>query len=101
MLCFFRISLWQFECRHYRVVGFRITIDRFRKFLGGPIRTGAVGLITEARQADEIIQAGRADLVLMAREFLRDPYWPLHAARTLGVDVAPPVQYSRAFLKPV
>jgi|SRR5579859_6407696 len=73
--------------------------ERIRRETG--IRTGAVGLITEARQADEIIRAGRADLVLMAREFLRDPYWPLHAARTLGVDVAPPVQYSRAFLKPV
>jgi len=73
--------------------------ERIRRETG--IRTGAVGLITEARQADEIIRAGRADLVLMAREFLRDPYWPLHAARTLGVDLAPPVQYSRAFLKPV
>jgi 2,4-dienoyl-CoA reductase-like NADH-dependent reductase (Old Yellow Enzyme family) len=73
--------------------------ERIRRETG--IRTGAVGLITEARQADEIIRAGRADLVLLAREFLRDPYWPLHAARTLGVYVAPPVQYSRAFLKPV
>jgi 2,4-dienoyl-CoA reductase-like NADH-dependent reductase (Old Yellow Enzyme family) len=73
--------------------------ERIRREAG--IATGAVGLITEARQADEIIRAGRADLVLMAREFLRDPYWPLHAARTLGADLAPPVQYSRAFLKPV
>jgi len=72
--------------------------ERIRRETG--IRTGAVGLITEARQADEIIRAGRADLVLLAREFLRDPYFPLHAARTLGVDVAPPVQYSRAFTKP-
>ena len=72
--------------------------ERIRRETG--IRTGAVGLITEARQADEIIRAGRADLVLLAREFLRDPYFPLHAARTMGVDVAPPVQYSRAFTKP-
>jgi 2,4-dienoyl-CoA reductase-like NADH-dependent reductase (Old Yellow Enzyme family) len=72
--------------------------ERIRRETG--IRTGAVGLITEAHQADEIIRSGRADLVLMAREFLRDPYWPLHAARTLGADLAPPVQYSRAFLKP-
>jgi 2,4-dienoyl-CoA reductase-like NADH-dependent reductase (Old Yellow Enzyme family) len=72
--------------------------ERIRRETG--IRTGAVGLITEARQADEIIRAGRADLVLLAREFLRDPYFPLHAARTLGVDVDPPVQYSRAFTKP-
>jgi len=57
-------------------------------------------LITEARQAEEIIQAGRADLVLMAREFLRDPYWPLHAAPVLGAEAAVPVQYSRAFPQP-
>jgi 2,4-dienoyl-CoA reductase-like NADH-dependent reductase (Old Yellow Enzyme family) len=63
------------------------------------ILTGAVGLITEPRQADEIVQSGRADLVLLAREFLRDPYWPLHAARALGVDAEPPVQYLRAFPK--
>ncbi|HTT61841.1 MAG TPA: hypothetical protein VMG35_08370, partial [Bryobacteraceae bacterium] len=61
------------------------------------ILTGAVGLITGARQAEEIIEAGRADLALMAREFLRDPYWPLHAAAILGAEGAAPVQYSRAF----
>ncbi|MEO7412705.1 MAG: NADH:flavin oxidoreductase/NADH oxidase [Opitutaceae bacterium] len=63
------------------------------------IATAAVGLITDARQADEIIQSGKADLVLLAREFLRDPNWPWHAARALGhVDaIKPPVQYARAF----
>ena len=61
------------------------------------ILTGAVGLITEAKQADEIIRSGKADMVLLARELLRDPYWPLHAAQTLGVDIKPPVQYERAF----
>jgi 2,4-dienoyl-CoA reductase-like NADH-dependent reductase (Old Yellow Enzyme family) len=61
------------------------------------VMTGAVGLITDARQADAIVRAGQADLVLLARELLRDPYWPLHAARTLGVDARPPVQYERAF----
>ena len=61
------------------------------------IRTGAVGLITDPRQADGIIRTGEADMVLLAREFLRDPYWPLHAARALEVGVAPPVQYQRAF----
>jgi 2,4-dienoyl-CoA reductase-like NADH-dependent reductase (Old Yellow Enzyme family) len=61
------------------------------------ILTGAVGLITEAQQAQEIIQDGRADLVLMAREFLRDPYWPVHAAPVLGAEAAVPVQYIRAF----
>ncbi len=61
------------------------------------ILTGAVGLITDARQADEIIAAGQADLVLMAREFLREPYWPLKAAKELGVTVRAPEQYGRAF----
>jgi 2,4-dienoyl-CoA reductase-like NADH-dependent reductase (Old Yellow Enzyme family) len=61
------------------------------------IRTGAVGLITDPTQADAIIRQGQADLVLLAREFLRHPYWPLHAARTLGVTPDVPVQYRRAF----
>jgi 2,4-dienoyl-CoA reductase-like NADH-dependent reductase (Old Yellow Enzyme family) len=63
------------------------------------IATAAVGLITEAKQADDIIRTGAADLVLLAREFLRHPNWPLHAARALGHKdaVVPPVQYGRAF----
>jgi 2,4-dienoyl-CoA reductase-like NADH-dependent reductase (Old Yellow Enzyme family) len=61
------------------------------------ILTGAVGMITEAQQANEIITSGKADLVLLARELLRDPYWPLHAAHKLGITPAPPVQYERAF----
>jgi 2,4-dienoyl-CoA reductase-like NADH-dependent reductase (Old Yellow Enzyme family) len=60
------------------------------------IPTGAVGLITEAGQADAIIAEGRADCVLLARELLRDPYWPLRAARELGVPVDWPAQYLRA-----
>ena len=60
------------------------------------IATGAVGLITEAAQADEIIRTGQADLVLLAREMLRDPYWPLRAARALQQPVTWPVQYLRA-----
>jgi 2,4-dienoyl-CoA reductase-like NADH-dependent reductase (Old Yellow Enzyme family) len=56
-----------------------------------------VGLITRADQAEAIIASGQADMVLLAREMLRDPYWPLHAARELGATIAPPVQYSRAF----
>jgi 2,4-dienoyl-CoA reductase-like NADH-dependent reductase (Old Yellow Enzyme family) len=60
------------------------------------IPTAAVGQITEAEQADTIIRAGEADLVLLAREMLRDPYWPLHAAETLGVDISWPAQYLRA-----
>jgi 2,4-dienoyl-CoA reductase-like NADH-dependent reductase (Old Yellow Enzyme family) len=60
------------------------------------IATGAVGLITEPVQAEQIVSTGQADAVLLAREFLRDPYWPLHAARVLGVDVSWPKQYERA-----
>lgn len=60
------------------------------------IATGAVGLITDASQAEHILAAGQADAVLLARELLRDPYWPLHAARELGVDVKWPDQYLRA-----
>jgi 2,4-dienoyl-CoA reductase-like NADH-dependent reductase (Old Yellow Enzyme family) len=58
--------------------------------------TGAVGLITDPRQAEDILAHGRADVVLIARELLRDPYWPLHAARQLGDDVPWPKQYERA-----
>ena len=60
------------------------------------VRTGAVGLITSARQADEIVRSGQADLVLLAREELRDPYFPLHAAKELGAQIAWPKQYLRA-----
>ncbi len=62
------------------------------------IATGAVGLITEAKQAEQILANGEADVVLLARELLRDPYWPLHAAQELGVAVPWPVQYERARL---
>jgi 2,4-dienoyl-CoA reductase-like NADH-dependent reductase (Old Yellow Enzyme family) len=60
------------------------------------IATGAVGMITDAAQAEQILAEGAADLIFLAREFLRDPYWPLHAAHQLGVDVAWPKQYVRA-----
>lgn len=59
-------------------------------------RTGAVGMITSPVQADHIIQSGQADLVLLAREMLRDPYWPLRAARELGRQTPWPAQYLRA-----
>ena len=58
--------------------------------------TGAVGLITAPAQADQIIRSGQADLVLLARELLRDPYWPYRAARELGQTVSWPAQYLRA-----
>jgi 2,4-dienoyl-CoA reductase-like NADH-dependent reductase (Old Yellow Enzyme family) len=61
------------------------------------VRTAAVGLITTAQQADQIVRTGQADLVMLAREFLRDPYFPLHAAKALGDAVQAPIQYQRAF----
>ena len=60
------------------------------------VATGAVGMITAPDQADAIIRAGEADLVLLAREELRSPYWPLHAAHTLGVQMPWPRQYERS-----
>lgn len=68
--------------------------ERIRRDAG--ILTGAVGMITEVPQADEIIRRGQADLVLLAREMLRDPYWPLHAAAQLGKSISWPAQYLRA-----
>jgi len=61
------------------------------------IATAAVGMITEPDQALEIVTSGKADLVMLARELLRDPYWPLHAQKALGGKPKPPVQYERAF----
>jgi 2,4-dienoyl-CoA reductase-like NADH-dependent reductase (Old Yellow Enzyme family) len=60
------------------------------------IATGAVGLIAEPADAEAIVAGGRADLVFLARELLRDPYWPLYAARALGAEAAWPRQYARA-----
>ncbi|MCK8490545.1 NADPH dehydrogenase NamA [Spirosoma sp. RP8] len=68
--------------------------ERVKKEAG--IMTAAVGLITDVEQAETILADGRADFVLLAREFLRDPYFPLHAAHVLGDEVAWPVQYERA-----
>ena len=64
---------------------------------GAHIPTATVGLITNPNQADEIVRSGKADLVLMGREMLRDPYWPLHAARVLGQPAPIPPQYLRGF----
>lgn len=60
------------------------------------LATGAVGLITKPDQAEAIVKEGKADAVLLAREFLRDPHWPLRAAHELGAEVKWPVQYDRA-----
>ena len=70
--------------------------NRIRRDAG--VLTAAVGLITRPEQANEIIESGSADLVLLARESLRDPYFALHAAQTLGAPVEPPVRYGRAFV---
>jgi 2,4-dienoyl-CoA reductase-like NADH-dependent reductase (Old Yellow Enzyme family) len=69
--------------------------DRIRR--DAEIATGAVGMITTPEQADQIIRSRQADLVLLARQFLRDPYFPLHAAQALGIEPKPPAQYLRAF----
>ncbi|MFC6644651.1 hypothetical protein ACFQBQ_03400 [Granulicella cerasi] len=68
--------------------------DRLRRECSIP--TAAVGMITTPEQADHIIRSGQADLVLLARELLRNPYWPLEAAAALRHEIAWPVQYARA-----
>ena len=68
--------------------------ERIRK--EAHIATGAVGMITSPTQADHIIRTGQADMVLLAREMLRDPYWPLRAARELNQPIRWPDQYARA-----
>jgi 2,4-dienoyl-CoA reductase-like NADH-dependent reductase (Old Yellow Enzyme family) len=68
--------------------------ERIKKEAG--IMTGAVGLITTAQQAEDILQKEGADLILLGRKLLRDPYFPLHAAKELGAEVDWPLQYLRA-----
>ncbi len=68
--------------------------EKIRREAGIP--TGAVGLITSAVQADHVLRTGQADLVVMARQLLRDPYWPLHAAAELRAEAPWPNQYLRA-----
>ena len=75
--------------------GYQVPLSaRVRREAG--IATAAVGLITEPAQAEAIVDGGEADLVLLAREMLRDPHFALRAARALGQDVAWPIQYQRA-----
>lgn len=69
--------------------------EKIRREAG--IATGAVGKITVAQQAEQILENGQADLIFLGRELLRNPYWALHAAAALGVRNEPPVQYARAF----
>jgi 2,4-dienoyl-CoA reductase-like NADH-dependent reductase (Old Yellow Enzyme family) len=76
------------------VPGYQVPLSEAVKKTG--ILTGAVGLITTARQAEEILQEGKADLVFLARELLRNPYFPQNAARETVDDIQWPVQYLRA-----
>jgi 2,4-dienoyl-CoA reductase-like NADH-dependent reductase (Old Yellow Enzyme family) len=74
--------------------GFNVPFaERVRREAGLPVR--AVGMIVTAKQADDIVAEGKADMVAMARAFLDDPHWAWHAAQTLGADVARPPQYAR------
>jgi 2,4-dienoyl-CoA reductase-like NADH-dependent reductase (Old Yellow Enzyme family) len=78
------------------VPGYQVSFaEKIRR--GASIATAAVGFITEPKQADDIVRNGQADVVLLARQFLRDPYWPVHAAKTLGHKLPPPNQYARAW----
>ena len=69
--------------------------EEIRRQTGLP--AGAVGMILDPTQADTIIASEQADMVFLARELLRDPYWPRRAAKALGVKIKPPVQYQRAW----
>src|SRR4051812_26606633 len=76
--------------------GYQVPLaERVRRETGMP--TAAVGLITAPEQAEQIVRSGQADLIVMARELLRDPYWPMHAAQRLRQEPAIPSQYLRAF----
>jgi 2,4-dienoyl-CoA reductase-like NADH-dependent reductase (Old Yellow Enzyme family) len=75
--------------------GFNVPIaERVRRECGG-LAVRAVGMIVSAKQAEDIIAQGKADMIAMARAFLDDPHWAWHAAQTLGADVTRPVQYAR------
>jgi len=77
------------------VPGYQVPFaEKIKKETG--LLTGAVGMITSASQAEAILAGGQADLIIMARELLRDPYFPLHAAQELGADIEWPSQYLRA-----
>ena len=85
--------------RHQQIVaapGYQVPFaERIRREAG--IATGAVGLITEAGAGRRDRRAGQADVVLLARELLRDPYFPRRAAKALGAELTAPDQYLRAW----
>lgn len=76
--------------------GYQVKFSEAVKY-GADIATGTVGLITSGLHAEEILQNGRADLIFIGRELLRNPYWPRTAARELGVEIEAPVQYKRGW----
>jgi len=75
--------------------GYQVPLARKIRDEAG-VMTGAVGLITEARHANEIVTGGDADLVLLAREMLREPYWALKAQQELGAEASWPISYGYA-----
>jgi len=75
--------------------GYQVPLARKIRDEAG-VMTGAVGLITEARHANEIVTGGDADLVLLARELLREPYWALKAQQELGAEAPWPISYGYA-----
>jgi 2,4-dienoyl-CoA reductase-like NADH-dependent reductase (Old Yellow Enzyme family) len=75
--------------------GYQVPVARSIRAEAG-IATGAVGMITDAAQAEQIVAVGDADLVFLARATLRNPYWANHAAEELGVEANWPIQYKRA-----
>ncbi|TFE03156.1 NADPH dehydrogenase NamA [Jeotgalibacillus salarius] len=77
--------------------GYQVPMAETIKHMGN-IDTGAVGMITSGLQAEEILQNKRADLIFIARELLRDPYWARNAALELGTSIEPPEQYKRGWV---
>jgi 2,4-dienoyl-CoA reductase-like NADH-dependent reductase (Old Yellow Enzyme family) len=78
--------------------GYQVPFSRRIREEAG-IQTGAVGLVTEPKQADEIVEEGAADVVLLARALLRDPHWPLRAAHELGVAVGEGIDWPKQYLR--
>jgi 2,4-dienoyl-CoA reductase-like NADH-dependent reductase (Old Yellow Enzyme family) len=75
--------------------GYQVPFAEAVKQAGVP--SGAVGMITDPEHANEIVASGKADVILLARELLRDPYWPRRAAKALGLEMRKPPQYERAW----
>ena len=83
------------EAEYQTGPGYQVHFAQRLRSVGLP--TAAVGEITSPHQAETLLRSGQADLVLLAREMLRDPYWPYHAARELGTKIEVPGQYQRGW----